>query len=80
MNWNIYFLYYRAKMQCIKSAAPNRSFRWNICSEDLSESPQIFGYGNVISSFLNNYAFCFRRDKNDVLYTKIVQLGFSERQ
>ena len=25
-------------------------------------------------------AFCFRRDKNDVLGTKIGQLGFSERQ
>ena len=25
-------------------------------------------------------AFCFRRDENDVLGTKIGQLGFSERQ
>ena len=30
-------------------------------------------------AFLIN-AFCFRRDKNDVLGTKIGQLGFSERQ
>ena len=29
-------------------------------------------------AFLIN-AFCFRRDKNDVLGTKIGQLGFSER-
>ena len=35
----------------------------------------------VMSSraFLIN-AFCFRRDKNDVLGTKIGQLGFSEKQ
>ena len=26
------------------------------------------------------HAFCFWRDKNDVLGTKIGQLGFSERQ
>ena len=30
-------------------------------------------------AFLIN-AFCFQRDKNDVLGTKIGQLGFSERQ
>ena len=30
-------------------------------------------------AFLIN-AFCFRRDKNDVLGTKMGQLGFSERQ
>ena len=30
-------------------------------------------------AFLIN-VFCFRRDKNDVLGTKIGQLGFSERQ
>ena len=30
-------------------------------------------------AFLIN-AFCFRRDKNDVLGTKIGQLGFSERE
>ena len=30
-------------------------------------------------AFLSN-AFCFRRDTNDVLGTKIGQLGFSERQ
>ena len=30
-------------------------------------------------AFLIN-AFCFRRDKNDILGTKIGQLGFSERQ
>ena len=30
-------------------------------------------------AFLIN-AFCFRRDENDVLSTKISQLGFSERQ
>ena len=30
-------------------------------------------------AFLIN-AFCFRRDKNDVLGTKVGQLGFSERQ
>ena len=30
-------------------------------------------------AFLIN-AFCFRRDKNDVLGTKIGQLGFLERQ
>ena len=30
-------------------------------------------------AFLIN-AFCFRRDKNDVLGTKIGHLGFSERQ
>ena len=30
-------------------------------------------------AFLIN-AFCFRRDKNDVLGIKIGQLGFSERQ
>ena len=30
-------------------------------------------------AFLIN-AFCFRRDKNDVLGTKIGQLGLSERQ
>ena len=30
-------------------------------------------------AFLIN-AFCFRIDKNDVLGTKIGQLGFSERQ
>ena len=30
-------------------------------------------------AFLIN-AFCFRRDKNDVLGTKIGQLGFSETQ
>ena len=30
-------------------------------------------------AFLIN-AFCFRRDKNDVVGTKIGQLGFSERQ
>ena len=30
-------------------------------------------------AFLIN-AFCFRRDKNDDLGTKIGQLGFSERQ
>ena len=30
-------------------------------------------------AFLIN-AFCFPRDKNDVLGTKIGQLGFSERQ
>ena len=52
----------------VYSRAPNGSFRWNICSE-----------GNVISSFLIN-AFCFRRDKNDVLGTEMGQLGFSERQ
>ena len=30
-------------------------------------------------AFLIN-AFCFLRDKNDILGTKIGQLGFSERQ
>ena len=30
-------------------------------------------------AFLIN-AFCFRRDKNDVLDTEMGQLGFSERQ
>ena len=35
--------------------------------------------GMSSQAFLIN-AFCFRRDKNDILSTKIDQLGFSERQ
>ena len=46
----------------------------------------LFGRPVIASNFLLGkchlelYAFCFRRDKNDILDTNIGQLGFSERQ
>ena len=90
-NSTKYGVFTSNRIQTLKQES--RSEASKIASERILETTERFTQGHPMDrfggisvrremssrAFLIN-AFCFRRDKNDVLGTKIGQLGFSERQ